>query len=330
MIKNIIKFLIFIAIILIAWFWWILNTGNNFDGGSQFTIEAGQGVNEISKNLHKEGLIKNQFVFETWIWVKKAQSKVLAGDYVFAGDISISHLISTILNGPDVNDGSITLLEGWDRNLMAKYLEKQNIPADDFLGMTDNADIWSSVYDFLEGVPKESTLEGFIFPDTYFINNDTSAEDLVIKTLDNFNKKIFRFREEIIKQDTSFFEVVTLASIIEREVPKSEDKKMIADIFIKRLEIGMALQSDATINFITGKGMTQPTYADLEIESPYNTYLHAGLPPGPISSPGEDSIEAVLYPTTNPYYYFLTSHEGEVIYSKTYEEHLQNKAIYLP
>jgi len=105
---------------------------------------------------------------------------------------------------------------------------------------------------------------------------------------------------------------------------------MIADIFIKRLEIGMALQSDATINFITGKGMTQPTYADLEIDSPYNTYKYAGLPPGPIASPGEDSIEAVLYPTSNPYYFFLTSHEGEVIYSKTYEEHLQNKAIYLP
>ena len=330
MTKKIIKFLIFAAIIALIWFWWILNTGNGIDGGRQFTIEAGQGVNEISQNLHEAGLIKNQFVFETLIWAKKAQSKVLAGDYVFPGNISIQRLITTILNGPDSTDGSVTLVEGWDRQMMAQYLGKQNIIADEFLRLTGETGAWATIYDFLADVPPTGTLEGFIFPDTYFINNDTSAEDLVIKTLNNFNQKIFRFREEIIRQDKTFFEVVTLASIIEREVPNAADKKMIADIFIKRLEIGMALQSDATINFITGKGMTQPTYADLEIDSPYNTYKHAGLPPGPISSPGEDSIEAVLYPTANPYYFFLTSHEGEVIYSRTYEEHLQNKAIYLP
>lgn len=330
MIKRLIKFLIFISIVVLAWFWWVLNTGNDVDGGRQFTIESGQGVNAISQNLYETDLIKNKFVFETWILAKKVQSNVLAGNYVFPGDISISRLITTILNGPDINDGSVTLVEGWDRNMMAKYLEKQNIDSEEFLRISSDASIWASIYDFLEEAPSESTLEGFIFPDTYFINSDTSAEDLVIKTLNNFNQKIFRFREEVIKQDTNFFEVVTLASIIEREVPNSEDKKMIADIFLKRLEIGMALQSDATINFVTGKGMTQPTYADLEIDSPYNTYKHAGLPPGPISSPGEDSIEAVLYPTSNPYYFFLTSHEGEVIYSKTYEEHLDNKAIYLP
>ncbi len=330
MIIKIIKLLIFIAIVVLAWFWWVLNTGNDVEGGRQFTIESGQGVNAISQNLHESDLIKNKFVFETWIWAKKVQSNVLAGDYVFPGDISINRLITTILNGPDSNDGSVTLVEGWDRNLMAEYLDKQNIAADEFLRLTASTDAWASIYDFLADIPSTGSLEGFIFPDTYFINNNTSAEDLVIKALNNFNQKVLRFREEIIKQDTTFFEVVTLASIIEREVPNSEDKKMIADIFIKRLEIGMALQSDATINFITGKGMTQPTYADLEIDSPYNTYKYAGLPPGPIASPGEDSIEAVLYPTSNPYYFFLTSHEGEVIYSKTYEEHLQNKAIYLP
>lgn len=330
MIKKIIKFLFFVAIIALIWFWWILNTGNNIDGGRQFTIEAGQGVKEIGQNLHEADLIKSPFIFEAWIWAKQVQSKVLAGDYVFPGNISTSRLITTILNGPDNNDGSVTLVEGWDRNMMAQYLDKNNISADEFLRLTSDASSWTSVYDFLGDAPTKGTLEGFIFPDTYFINSDTSAEDLIIKALDNFNKKIFKFREEIIKQDTSFFEVVTLASIIEREVPNAADKKMIADIFIKRLEIGMALQSDATVNFVTGKGMAQPTYADLEIDSPYNTYKYAGLPPGPISSPGEDSIEAVLYPTSNSYYYFLTSHEGEVIYSKTYEEHLQNKAIYLP
>ena len=136
-------------------------------------------------------------------------------------------------------------------------------------------------------------------------------------------------REEIKKQGKTIFEVVSLASIIEREVPNDEDKKMIADIFLKRLNIGMALQSDATINFITGKGMTQPTYDDLKIDSLYNSYLYPGLPPGPISNPGLSSIEAVIYPISNNYYFFLTTKEGEVIYSVDYDEHLRNKAKYL-
>jgi len=158
----------------------------------------------------------------------------------------------------------------------------------------------------------------------------TSEEDLIKKTLNNFDKKLkASTRDEISKQGKTIFEVLTLASIIEREVPNKVDKKMIADIFLKRLKVGIGLQSDATINYVTGKGLAQPSYADLEIDSPYNTYKYRGLPPGPISNPGIDSIEAVVYPTSNDYYYFLTTHEGEVIYSIDYDEHLTNKAKYL-
>ena len=112
-------------------------------------------------------------------------------------------------------------------------------------------------------------------------------------------------------------------------VPQDEDKKMIADIFLKRLRDGIGLQSDATINFITNKGMAQPTYEDLKIDSLYNTYKYRGLTPGPISNPGLSSIKAVIYPISNEYYYFLTTEDSTVIYSKTYEEHLENKAKYL-
>ena len=104
---------------------------------------------------------------------------------------------------------------------------------------------------------------------------------------------------------------------------------MIADVFLKRLKNNIGLQSDATINFVTGKGLTQPSRDDLKIDSPYNTYKYRGLPPGPIANPSISSIEAVIYPTPNDYYYFLTTKEGEVIYSQTYQEHLANKAKYL-
>ena len=119
-----------------------------------------------------------------------------------------------------------------------------------------------------------------------------------------------------------------MASIIEKEVPNPDDMKMISDIFYKRLDINMALQSDATINFFTHKGTTRPSLDDLEIKNPYNTYRNSGLPPGPISSPGLSAIEAAIYPKSNSYYYFLTTPKGKVIYSKDYDEHLRNKYKY--
>jgi UPF0755 protein len=182
----------------------------------------------------------------------------------------------------------------------------------------------------LEDAPASATLEGYIFPDTYFVDSYTSTNDFIAKALNNFEKKLTpELREEIASQGKTIFEVVNLASIVEREVPAYADKKMIADIFLKRLDINMGLQSDATINFITGKGTTQPSLDDLETESPYNTYKYRGLPPGPISSPGIDSIEAVVYPTANPYYFFLTTDEAETIYGVTHDDHVENKNKYL-
>jgi len=183
----------------------------------------------------------------------------------------------------------------------------------------------------LADAPAGASLEGYLFPNTHFISAETTEEDLVRKLLQDFDVKLSSdLRNEIASQGKTIFETVTLASIIEREVPQDKDKKMIADVFRKRLAIGMALQSDATVNFVTGKNKAQPSLADLAIDSPYNTYKYRGLPPGPISSPGLASIKAVIYPTPNQYYYFLTTlDEGEVIYGVSYEDHLANKAKYL-
>ena len=148
--------------------------------------------------------------------------------------------------------------------------------------------------------------------------------------LDNFSQKLEgNLTSKILAQKKSIFEIITLASIIEKEVRNPEDMKMVADIFYKRLNKGMALQSDATVNYITGKGLLQPTLADTQIDNRYNTYKYPGLSLGPISNPGLSAIIAAIEPNSNPYYYFLTTKDGAVIYSKTYEEHLRNKAKYL-
>jgi len=124
-------------------------------------------------------------------------------------------------------------------------------------------------------------------------------------------------------------EILTLSSIVEKEVRTAETMNNVADVFLKRIAIGMALQSDATINFIIKGDDPSPTYEDLEVHSPYNTYKHPGLPPGPISAPGLNALTAVFHPASNDYYYFLTTDAGDIYYAKTYDQHLENKRKYL-
>jgi UPF0755 protein len=136
-------------------------------------------------------------------------------------------------------------------------------------------------------------------------------------------------REEIKRQNKSVFEVIILASIIEKEAKFPEDMKKIAGVFQNRLNAGKPLESDATINYITGSGRAQSTFEDLQIDSPYNTYKYPGLPPGPISNPGMGAIRAAIYPEMNDYLYFLTKRDGKAVFSRTLEEHLENKRKYL-
>lgn len=329
MIKATIIFILAIILIIGGWFGFGLVSGNKGPAQS-FVVKQGESVNIISQNLYTQKIIKNKFIFETYLWLGRAEGRVLSGVYTLPANISIRQLVNILTLGPGSSQRAILLVEGWDRRLMAQAFDKNNLDGSQFLSLTADKSAWEADYDFLIDAPASASLEGYIFPDTYFIDDSSQVEDLVTKALDNFDKKLDeKLRAEISRQSKSIFEVITLASIVEREVPKDADKKMIADIFLKRLDVGIGLQSDATINFITGKGLASPSLEDLQVESPYNTYKYRGLPPGPISSPGLSSIEAVVYPTPNEYYYFLTTPEGEVIYARTHDEHVQNKAKYL-
>ncbi len=320
---------ILLIVLAAVWFAYLLLFGNS-QPAATFVVKTGQGVNEISQNLHDQKLIKSRFVFETWLWLLKSENRVVAGIHDLPADISIYQLSRNLVKLPSNFQASILIPEGYDRHMIAKVLDKNGLSGQDFLSATDNKKDWQEKYSFLSDAPKNATLEGYIFPDTYFTDRYTTVDDFIKKTLSNFDKKLTTdLRAEIKKQNKSIYEVLIMASIIEREVPNDADKKMIADIFIKRLRDGMRLESDATINFITGKGLVQPSREDLQIDSPYNTYRNDGLPPGPIANPGISSIESVLYPTANNYYFFLTTKEGEVIYSRNYQEHLKNKAKYL-
>jgi UPF0755 protein len=249
---------------------------------------------------------------------------------------------------------NITIIEGWGTQDIGDYLEKQGIVGSkNFIAFTATSTAPVTQRDFLQSKPAQQSLEGFLFPDTYEIfkkpfptstvDSNTISTDIVQKMLDNFGKKFTpEMREATKARHMTIYEIVTLASIIERETGRNvkttagkenldKERKIIAGIFYNRLNIGMALESDATVNYITKKNTPSATYADTKIDSPYNTYKYNGLPPGPIANPSLSSLMAAIYPTSTDYLFFLhTQPEGTAIYSKTYEEHLHNKQKYLP
>ena len=242
----------------------------------------------------------------------------------------------------------LRFVEGWNIGQIASYLDKdstrQQLPhivsVDDFI--LAQKQFPTKNYPLLSSKPEEADLEGFLFPDSYrfyqsALNpaSSTPAEisnTIIKKMLDNFSQKFTPEMEtQAKKQKLSIYEIITLASVIERETGETlAEKKTVAGIFYSRLKIGMPLQSDATVNYATKKDLPSPTEDDTKINSPYNTYKYPGLPIGPICNPSLNSIMAALYPEDSDYLYFLHDQKtGQAYYAKTYDEHLANKYKYL-
>ncbi len=309
-----------------------------------FAIESGEGVNQISYNLKDQGLIDNMFVFETYVWLIGAGGNFKAGNFSLSPGMSMMSITSVLTLSGAESDLEITILEGWTNREIGEYLESVGIttieewyavvgdPALDLSaspGARQPVD-FSVEFDFLADKPANVSLEGYLFPDTYRVFADATAEDIARRMLENFSKKFsLEFQRGAANQDKTIFEVITMASIIEREARTSESRRMVSDIFWRRLDIGMPLQACSTVNYITGKSDPAVSLEDRDIESPFNTYQNAGLPIGPIANPSIDSIIAALEPTANDYLYFLTTPEGEMIYSATNDEHAANKQKYL-
>lgn len=314
----------------------------------EFVVEPGQGVKTIAKELEDAGLIRSAFAFQLYARIERIAGSFQAGAYFLSPSLS-SQEIARMLSVGEVrgNEVTIKILEGWSNAKIAEYLGAQKAEmadADsgssqeevyaaeilDALNVTDSRIVQpEKSYAFFSSKPASASLEGFLFPDTYRIFDDFDTAEIVGKMLDNFEAKVTPLLPEVRASGRTLFEILTVASIIDREVMSEADMKNAADVFWKRLDEGIPLQSDATVNYVTGKSATRPSLKDIEIDSPYNTYKYAGLPPGPIGNPGLKAIEAALRPTPNPYYYFLTTEDGTAIFAETLDEHNANKAHYL-
>ncbi len=311
-----------------------INTPYNIQDGTkkEFVIQSGESVQQIANNLEDENLIKKADFFKFYVWKEKLAGKLQAGNYELSSAMPIAEMVDLFIGGKIKSDQiKITIPEGFlnkeiDERLASNNLTKKG----EFLKFDEDNSLDLSKYEFLKDKPSDIGLQGYYFPDTYIYYKNSTIENIIRKMLDNFDNKLSQdLREEIKKQSKSVFEVIILASIIEKEAGFVGDMGKVASVFQNRLDIGKALESDATINYITGSGRAQSTYDDLKIDSPYNTYKYPGLPPAPISNPGIEAIKAAIYPEKTDYFYFLTDKNKKTFFSVSYDEHLKNKSKYL-
>lgn len=281
----------------------------------KFSINKGDGARAIAANLASDRLIRSPTAFFLLIKYLGIEHNLQAGDFRINRSMDTTLIAKTLTHG--ISDVWMTMVEGWRIEEIANKLAKEtDIPETEFLKVAK---------------------EGYMFPDTYLIPPDATAGAIAKIFLDNFNAKVTpKMREEAKKQKLTLQQVVTLASIVEREGVNAQDRPVIAGILLKRLEADWPLQIDATLQYSLGYQASEKSWwkkyltdADRSVKSPYNTYANTGLPPGPICNPGIASITAVIYPTTSEYWYYIHDPKGVAHYAKTVEEHNANVAKYL-
>lgn len=290
----------------------------------EVTVPDGASAQQIGQSLVDAKLIANAGSFTDAVKASDAASQLKPGDYQIEGGTSAADIVSMLVAGPSSN--SLVIPEGYTVSRTADAVEKATdgaVTADDFKAAAGNASAYADAYPFVADAYNNS-LEGFLFPKTYTLPKDATADSIVRMMLDQYAQEVATLDYSYAaSKGLSAYDVLKLASVVERE-SDSHTRADVASVFYNRLAGNTALQSDATIAYVVGH---DPTHSDLSVDSPYNTYQHKGLPAGPICSPGLESLQATCQPnqTDYLYFYFTKNDDGTLNYyfSKTYDEHLQ-------
>lgn len=284
-----------------------------FPVDTAITIDEGSSIRDTVRSLHEAGFVRSAFLLYVVLITQYEPRDIKASTYVFSEPLTVFAVAERLVRGDySANLIRFVHLEGESNRRLA---ERATELLDEF--------------DPIKFAALTEGREGQLFPDTYLIPRTFTTEELVGLLTDTYEQKLRPLRTTIAAHPLSEDEVITLASILEREANTPESKKMVSGILQNRLRIGMALQADASIEYVLDKPLSELTPEDLDIESPYNTYLNPGLPPTPIGNPGLDAIRAVLEPTPSPYLFYITGNDGNFYYAETYEEHRANIARYL-
>lgn len=275
---------------------------------------------EIGRLLYEKKLIPSEEGFRLALRVTGLMDRLQKGYYRIPNDKTMNEVMAILQRG-DVHTIRFTIPEGWDIRDIAKGLAHNQLGSESKI--LEEAKTLAPYMYMYGPKPVDFRVEGFLFPSTYEVPVDAKEKDILLLFAKEMNKQLTpAMRQEIEKQKMTIYEFLTLASLVEREALLDEDRPLIAAAFKKRLAINMPLQSCASIQYLLGENKPRLSIADTQINSPYNTYLHAGLPPGPIANPGLASMKAVLEAKDTDLIFFVADKKGHHHFTKTYEEHL--------
>lgn len=313
---------VFIVIALSVWMWRFLEGFKPVDPEDTELVEVeirpGMSALRIGEMLEEKGLIRSRAAFLWIVRLKGMEGKLQSGRYLLSRSMSPARIAEKIAKG-EVKLVKFRVPEGLTVEEIARLWQERGFGgAEEFMRAARDERLLRKY-----GIPAD-TAEGYLFPETYMIPEDITAEQMVEMMLKQFRRRV---GDDIIekgrKLGLSLHQVVTLASIVEEEAMIDEERPIISAVFHNRLRLGWRLEADPTVRYALGNPKRPLTWKDLKVDSPYNTYLHPGLPPGPICNPGLKSIEAAVNPADVDYLYFVSTGRGRHIFSKTYSEHLR-------
>ena len=306
-----------------------------------FEIEQGASVKEVSKALEKEGIIRNSKLFNFYLKFKNV-SGFKSGLYHVSKSMTLDEIIAELSGqgkDKDQNATKVLIREGEQLTDIAKEVEKSTkYSAEDFMAKVQDEDFLRYLVQKFpklltqsyNGYQVKYVLEGYLFPATYDMNDSKTLQMLITEMVAKTDEVMSKYYDKILASDYTLQEIMALASLIEKEGTKLEDRKKISSVFHNRIKENMKLQTDVSVQYALGEHKEALSLEDLEVDSPYNLYQNYGVGPGPYNSPSEDSIVAALEPEKTDYLYFLADiHTKEIYYAKTYEEHLELKAKYI-
>ncbi len=306
-----------------------------------FEIEQGASVKEVSKALEEEGIIRNSKLFNFYLKFKNV-SGFKSGLYQVSKSMTLDEIIAELSGAgkdKDQNATKVLIREGEQLTDIAKEVEKSTkYSAEDFMAKVQDEEFLSYLVQKFPKLLTESyngyqvkyVLEGYLFPATYDMNDSKTLQMLITEMVAKTDEVMSKYYDKISESDYTLQQIMALASLIEKEGTKLEDRKKISSVFHNRIKENMMLQTDVSVQYALGEHKEALSLSDLEVDSPYNLYQNYGVGPGPYNSPSEDSIVAALEPADTEYLYFLADiHTKEIYFAKTYEEHLELKAKYV-
>ncbi len=296
-----------------VWLGYALTPPHDFPTEERLEIAAGTDLPTIATTLHREGYIRSPLAFQAVATLRGEAHTLKAGTYIFGESYSTPHLITRLAEGDFFNDlVRFTHVEGWRAAQLANAAED---------ALTD--------FDAAHFLTLAEPYEGQLYPDTYYIPAHFTEEELLELLLAHYRDTMDEYAAVINDHPLTEEEIIIMASILEREANTLESKRMVSGILQNRLAIDMPLQADAAIEYVLDKPLSELTPADLERDTPYNTYRYTGLPPTPIANPGRRAIEAVLDPMATEYFYYITGTDGQFYYAEDFDAHRENIDRYL-